>query len=420
MVIIMITVACGKKDSVGNDKVILRFSWWGNTVRHEATLKVINRYMELNPDIVIEAEYGGWDGYYQKISTQLIGGIAPDIMQLDIPWLPELTKSDVFLDLYEYTDNLDISGFNESFMKSSGVYNDKLLSLPTGVNGYVLLFDSSLLEEFDITDNMTWNEFITIGEEVRNKYGDSKFLLMADSGALKDTVLRRVLIQRTGLNLADDNYNKNFGEENALEMFTILDNLYSKNILPSLENSLAYDNNWKEYPQLLNGNIFSGFDLISGIAAMQDFLPEVEWDSVSLPVVEGYKDTGTWSRPAQMLSVAKNTKHPEEAVKFLDFFYNNEEAIKILGTTRSAPAVDKALTILKESNILDPITAKATKVLMDNIGTPQNLAEYESTLSALDKEFIHTIALGQLSPAEAAKEYVKLYDEELERLSKLK
>lgn len=39
--------------------------------------------MKKNPNITIEAEYGSWDGHYQKLVTQLAGGTAPDLMQTD-------------------------------------------------------------------------------------------------------------------------------------------------------------------------------------------------------------------------------------------------------------------------------------------------------------------------------------------------
>ncbi len=62
-----------KEPEKSDEKVTLRFSWWGGDSRHEATLACIDAYMEENPNIVIEAEYGGFDGYQQKISAALPG-----------------------------------------------------------------------------------------------------------------------------------------------------------------------------------------------------------------------------------------------------------------------------------------------------------------------------------------------------------
>ena len=84
-------VGCGSaskeaaKDSSKGDQVTLRFSWWGSDVRHKATLEAIDLYMKQNPNVKIEAEYGGVDGYQDKLSTQLGGGTAPDLIQVDNP-----------------------------------------------------------------------------------------------------------------------------------------------------------------------------------------------------------------------------------------------------------------------------------------------------------------------------------------------
>ncbi len=45
------------------DPVTLRFSWWGGDERHEATLAVIEKFEEENPDIIIEPEYSSFDCY---------------------------------------------------------------------------------------------------------------------------------------------------------------------------------------------------------------------------------------------------------------------------------------------------------------------------------------------------------------------
>ena len=61
--------------------------------------------MDRNPNVTIEAEYGGFDGYQQKISTQLAGQTAPDIIQLNANWMPDYAnKGDFFIHLQDYPD----------------------------------------------------------------------------------------------------------------------------------------------------------------------------------------------------------------------------------------------------------------------------------------------------------------------------
>ena len=56
--------AAGKEEAAktaSDEKVTIRFSWWGADTRHEATLKVMDMYMEKHPNVTIEGEYGAFD-----------------------------------------------------------------------------------------------------------------------------------------------------------------------------------------------------------------------------------------------------------------------------------------------------------------------------------------------------------------------
>ena len=55
----------------------------------------------------------------------------------------------------------------------------------------------------------------------------------------------------------------------------------------------------------------------------------------SLP---GATDSGMFGRPTVMFAVGRNTKQPELAAQLLNFLLTDEEAAKILGRTRGAPA----------------------------------------------------------------------------------
>ena len=65
------------------EPVTLKFSWWGNQSRHDYTQKILDKYTELHPNVTFEAMPSGWDGYFEKLSTQAASGSMPDIVQMD-------------------------------------------------------------------------------------------------------------------------------------------------------------------------------------------------------------------------------------------------------------------------------------------------------------------------------------------------
>ena len=107
------SIASQTQEGKSGSEATLRFSWWGGEDRHEATLAVIDQYMQENPGITIEGEYSGWDGYLEKLTTQLAAGTAPDIIQIDYAFLENFWKTDDFVD-FNSVDTVDMSGFSEN------------------------------------------------------------------------------------------------------------------------------------------------------------------------------------------------------------------------------------------------------------------------------------------------------------------
>jgi len=85
-----------------DEEVVLRFSWWGAEDRHKATLEALELYNQEFPNVKVEGEYGGWDGYVQKLATQIAGNSAPDIISVPDIEAYNLMSMGVLLDL---TDN---------------------------------------------------------------------------------------------------------------------------------------------------------------------------------------------------------------------------------------------------------------------------------------------------------------------------
>ena len=137
-----------------DEQVTLRFAWWGGDERANATMEVINKFMEENPNIKIEAEYGSSDGYHDKLATQLASGTAADIVQIDPETMPSFVSTgDYFLDYKDY--DFDLSNFDPNYigLRVNGNYDGKQLGLPTGIAGPALVVNEELAEKYGIDFN---------------------------------------------------------------------------------------------------------------------------------------------------------------------------------------------------------------------------------------------------------------------------
>lgn len=102
------------KDS--GENVTIKFTWWGNQGRHAYTQELLDEYTELHPNVTFEAIPAGWDGYFDKLSTQAASGSMPDIVQMDYLYLTTYAKNHSVTDLQPFIDNgtIDVSQMAEN------------------------------------------------------------------------------------------------------------------------------------------------------------------------------------------------------------------------------------------------------------------------------------------------------------------
>ncbi|RXZ82504.1 carbohydrate ABC transporter substrate-binding protein [Paenibacillaceae bacterium] len=402
----------GKK----GDQVTLRFSWWGGQERHEATLAAIDAYKEIEPNVKIEAEYQGYDGYEQKVKTQLTSVTSADIMQLDVPWMKELTRSDNFLDLRNQS-GLSLDGFDDDFLNNFSVYNDKLVALPTGVNAYAMVINKTAAERLGIPTDIQW-DWDTIYEEGKKLHAadNSKHLLFADHGMLIMD-LTNMLKQRTGSQWIKEDYTLGFTQEDAESALSWMDKSMKDGVYQPLGEADLFYGKTEQNLKWINEDIPMISAMSSTLISLRNVLPEGSEVTTALPVIDkDAKDTAVLVRPSQLFAVSSKSKHPEEAVKFLNWLMNDGEAAALLGDVRSVPASSHAQKAAVEAGKIDPTITRAVEMGLENAGMVDNALSTNSEVLAIVTDVIEKVAYGRLTPESGAEELVKSLESKLEEL----
>jgi ABC-type nitrate/sulfonate/bicarbonate transport system ATPase subunit len=73
------------------ERPVLRFAWWGGASRHQATLAAL-KVFEQRHGVRVKAEYMGFNGYLERLTTQIAGRSEPDVMQINWAWLAMFSK----------------------------------------------------------------------------------------------------------------------------------------------------------------------------------------------------------------------------------------------------------------------------------------------------------------------------------------
>lgn len=398
------------------EDVTLRFSWWGGDVRHEATLAAIEAYKKVAPNVTIEAEYQGFDGYEQKVKTQLASSTSADIMQLDAPWMQELTKSDFFLDLSKQP-GLTLDGFDKGFLDDFSVYKGKTAALPTGLNAYILVINKSAADKLGVPTNIKWDwDALYEAGKTLHKKDPSKYLLVADhNGLMQD--FTSILKQRTGDQWVKEDYTLGFTKEDAVSGFSWLKKAMEAGVYQPLGESDLYFGKIDQNPKWISQDIIMTPAMTSTLAPLKSVLPKEVEIATALPAIDkNAKDSAVVIRPSQLIAISSKTKHPEEAVKFLNWFMNDPEAAAILGDVRSTPVSASAQKAAVEAGKIDETITKAVELDLANAGIVDSPVATNSQVLATLQDVVEKVAFDKLQPEEAADELITSLEKKLKEL----
>lgn len=404
----------GNGGGAGSDEqVTLRFSWWGGDDRLAATLEVIEQFEALHPNITIEAEYGSSDGYTDKLATQLAAGTAADIIQVDPEAFPQFVSggADYFLDLNEY--DFDFSNFEPSYYQQrvNGCFDGKQYGVPTGIAGPAMLVNQDLADAIgiDFTQQYTWDDLIEWGKKVR-EYDDSMYLICANKDYIANIVLFNYAKQLTGKALIDENTKEfTLTEENLQEIYSYIQALYDNEVVAPASVMAAYEgDNLQSDPNWIDGKYVCTFSYISTIEVMTAANPDANYSVGMLPVMEGALSNGYASNCPQVIGISNASQHVEEAVMFLEYFYNDETAMETLACTRSVPPTEKARAVCEENGLLSPLLAESANIATEYGGIPNDPYSSVQESKQILMDNVEAVGYGAASPEDAAADTMQL------------
>jgi oligogalacturonide transport system substrate-binding protein len=382
----------------------LRFMWWGGESRHTATLASIALFQKKFPAVKVDAEYMGWEGYYDKLVTQVAGGSAADVIQSDYKFFPQLVaQGGVYMDLGKVKDVIDMTGFEDAFLKKWCVYDGKLLGLPTGLNAQNAIINKTLMEKQGITwqRSWTWDMILDEGKKLHAKDPNAFFLVQGPENLVYQ-VLMPYLMQLTGTNLIQDAYTISFTKDDLAKGFDYIKRLLDAGALLPLDQSAMFGVNIPENPKWVNGQAAMYLNFTTHIVTAKDAAKGQVITTQRLPIMNGAKQSGILVTPAQLLSINQKTKSPKSAAAFINFFFNDRDSVLILKMERSVPAVAKAREALSAAGLMDADLAEAVSVGAKNVGLSIGGLLNHTEVSKILQNGVELVGYGKAAPADAA------------------
>ena len=148
----------------------LAVAWWSNPTRTKNTNAAIDAYTKSHSNLKITGQPGEFATYWDKLATQVAGGSAPDVIQMDVAYISEYGGRGALLDLEKY--GADVSKFAQGTV-DSGKVGGKLVGVNLGINTPVITANPKVFEKAKMAvpddTTWTWDSLMQIGAEVASK-----------------------------------------------------------------------------------------------------------------------------------------------------------------------------------------------------------------------------------------------------------
>lgn len=312
-------------------KTVLNVLWWGSQTRHEQTTAMLEKFEELNPDIDVVMDYSDWDGYWTKLPAQVAGGQTPDVFQMDYAYLSQYVENGVLADLTPYIEDgsLDMSNVEQSIL-DSGSIDGKTYAISTGTNAPVMLYRKDVTDELGIEMpmNPTLTEYMDVAKAVYEATGLRDTFITGCTAANLNFYLRNYGMnyyndEGDGLGFDDPQY--------LVDMWQLALDAQNEGwgMKPGEETATtAFDSMVNDaWSRQQNSNELQAYRDATGM----------DISMVMIPTTEDATTPNSYLKPAMYWCVGADSDVKDAAIRFIDFFTNNEACYDIVGIERAVP-----------------------------------------------------------------------------------
>ncbi|WP_082234935.1 ABC transporter substrate-binding protein [Halobacillus massiliensis] len=410
MTVLVLSACSGSDEAEGNsdggeDGVTeLTMSWWGSQSRHDQTQEIIKAFEEENPDIKINAEFTGFDGYFEKMAASASGNNLPDIMQQNFgEYLNQYADKELLADITPFVEDgtIDLEGVSDTVLES-GMKDDKLQGVPTGTNALTAFYNQDMLDEagVDVSDgNWSWEDYDEYTQKINEATGEYGARLMEPKN-LFEYYLResgKTLFNEDGTALGydDDQLLVDYFERNV--------KLHEAGAVPGYDTIQQIKG--VEDELIVRGEAAFDFRWSNQATALDSSAGDKNIQMTLLPGENN--EQAMYLKPAMLWSIAENSEHKEEAARFIDFFINNIDVYKIAGSDRGVPLKedirnelmdDLSDTDKKVYEYIEEVTERSAPI---DSNFPPQASEVLGALQKVDELVIY----GELSPEDAAQQF---------------
>lgn len=328
-------------------KATITYSRWAGTEEAKDFQKLVDKFMELHPDVRVETEFLPWDAYWNKLRTTVIGGTAADVVSFSHLNSAPYVSREALYDMSNLPGVKALLNEMQEGARAAVLVKDKIYGMPVGAGVRAIIYNKDMFDKAglpypDSKKPMTWDEFLKIAPKLTVKDSKGKIIQYA-ANFHKGEIWESIVVQAGGAYI--DDYTKPskilINSKEGIAGLQFLRDLVEKEIIP------PWTDDWE--------GAFGSPDsaVATGKVAMMQTGP---W-SIN-PVIENKIPIGTaplfvGKKRANrgyinFLAISKNSKNPQAAWKFISWMCGEGQ----LDFTRTGdlPANKKYLEAAQKDN----------------------------------------------------------------------
>jgi multiple sugar transport system substrate-binding protein len=365
-----------------------------------AVKEIVDTWNSDNPDIQIKLTQGTWDNVHDQLVTQFQGGTAPDIIHDESSDIMGFAEQGYLADIGKYLSPDVKSAVSQDVWDTVTTADGKIIAAPTLLQTYVVFantdaFAAQGLEVPDV-DELKWEDLQGIAKKlaVNGNFGLG-WGLKQPTAAVMNTALG---FDGTFFDTKDDgSATIHVGDGEVA--------------VPERIHAMAYTDKSLDPVTLTQSgtDVLPGF--LSGKYAMYvggNFLAQQITESAPagfkwtvLPPLAGTAGTKQAANP-QTMSVSAQSKAPEQAAKFIDYFMNAQNQSKLAQGDWLIPASKPARDAMATEKKDDPVWSQILKTGQNLAAAPfqkaKNYPQWKDQYAtpALQQYFANSISLDDL------------------------
>ena len=358
--------------------------------QEETLKKMIEIFEQKNPDINIDVQLTGYTDYFTKLATQVGGGNAPDVFEMNMENFLSYMLRGACADLTEL--GITRGNYSEGTLAAASD-GGKLYAVPMSFSTCVLFYNKALFDQAGVaypTDDWTWadaqaaaEKIAALGEDIWGYFQPITYNEFYKS------------IKGNGGSLLNADYTA--FTVNTPENAEVLDAMIKRvrgehHVMPNAE-EMAGRGDWDLFTEGKLGM------LVTGIWGFSTFTEKCkfDWDIVVEP---GYKDKATFFF-ANVNCVSPDSAKKEAAAKFIDAMGSDPDIVQLrLGANWELPTIADQSKLSQYVEVTPPANRAAVFTSMDFAAAPPALLE-QGAVSEIIGNVLSALETNEVTAQEA-------------------